>query len=114
VYSDRRLTTRMMDEMVKINRGSTQEILIEVEGEDISWSSDARPKFDKCRNLRPHFWTVSSEPRALAWPSYFQGKQCPYPLIMWMVEPQNSCGRLGDKSLVTVGTRKANLRRHSP
>jgi len=32
---------------------------------------------------------------------------------MWMVEPQSLCGRLGDKSLVTVGNLKANPRTHN-
>lgn len=111
----RRLRVRMVAEMVKINKGSIREILIE----DIQiWKLRARifpevPTHDQnmnCQHLHAHFWTVSSEPRVLAWPSYLEGTQPPYPPIMWMVEPHGSCGRLGDKFLVTVGYLKANPR----
>jgi hypothetical protein len=98
----------MMTEIVKMNKGSIQEILIE----DMNIRKFRARMFlevamhdhkMKIVNASTHnFWTVRSEPRALAWPSYFWGKQTTYPLSVRMFEPQSSCGRLGDKSVVTV------------
>ena len=65
----------MLVEMVKINKGSIQEISIEYINvrklrARIFPEVPTHYQEMKCQHLHPHFRTFSSEPRALTCPSY--------------------------------------------